>query len=93
MLAPLGYWGRAHEAARGISCGAGREEARAFVGPALLVLVGLAGPPAAFGLPAAHWWEWAAAVAGLSIGWWLCGRLAPGPRVQSPPRARSASAP
>jgi hypothetical protein len=79
-LAPLAYWSRTRDA-------------RAPVGAALLALAGLAGAPAAFGLPAARWWEWGAGGAGLMLGWWLRGRLAPARAVQSPPRARSASTP
>jgi membrane associated rhomboid family serine protease len=80
MAVPLGFWSRA-------------SAPRAWLGPLLLIALALGGISAALGLPLVSWWGWAAALGGLAGGWWLRERLGPARRFQSPPRARSASAP
>lgn len=58
-LAPIGYWA---------SLAPGKRRSR-FLGLLLLVAAGLALVPLAGGYHPVHWTEWAAALAGLAIGW------------------------
>jgi hypothetical protein len=58
-LAPIGYWA---------TLAPGERRSR-FIALLLLVAAGLALVPLAGGYHLVHWTEWAAALAGLAVGW------------------------
>ena len=68
LLLPAGYW--AARATRPGARSGARAGARWGALLAAAIVVGLGVLPAVWRLHPSRWWEWAAAAAGLAVGWW-----------------------